>query len=487
LIIALALIAFAAGFGAVINYSINNNQNKPTPTPTPTPSPSTSSTPTPKPTPTPGPSTTPTPTSTPPGPTPTPTPDPYQNVLQPLTDMNATLANIVKNQVLGDSSVTDKVGLLREVVPIYLGQNVQRMSQIYAINNATNYFGTRAALSSEIDNATLTSALDTLGQNDGINVDLDTARKHADMFRLAKHVSNILKYPKDWKEGAIQVDDMVYKTCKVNSNGNETDAWVSAVKPAVKYMVDKLDSGEAKYDLGIPDKFLDSQVRRQRMLPLELFTINVTSGEVLSPSIKIAKYNVSPNPNLGGKSPQQWLEDMGKADMRDNTPRYQFAMKSDRITSYPPIYWPRSYAEFQNSSNLVKTEDPTTIYILSYPLALSSEYIPLGLKPVIPMGEDTARHCSTIFARAFGRAAFIVRDIYPPVSGVGSHVEPYAVISPELYAKLSQRGETLLQYMFGGWPYKAALKADHDDTSLGIRSHGPWIKWSDGTEEEINL
>jgi hypothetical protein len=32
------------------------------------------------------------------------------------------------------------------------------------------------------------------------------------MLRLAKHVENILKYPKEWREGAIQVDDVGYGT-----------------------------------------------------------------------------------------------------------------------------------------------------------------------------------------------------------------------------------------------------------------------------------
>jgi hypothetical protein len=103
------------------------------------------------------------------------------------------------------------------------------------------------------------------------------------------------------------------------------------------------------------------------------------------------------------------------------------------------------------------------------------------------MGEQTSRYFSTILASCFGRAAFVVTDVYPPTSAPGAHSEPYVVISPELHAKLTQKGETLLPYMFGGWPYKAKLKADHNNEDLGVRIYNPSIQKSDGTSEQIKL
>jgi len=501
----ITLLGLGIAYG-LYNYFINQNNNPPnnnhSPTPTPTPSPS-----------------------------PTHSPPPknltdqildqselarnlfnadesaWENVVRVAStngsDIPKNLAYQVLRQIEGDDRVADKPALAREVFQLYVdcAEKVQRMSQIYALNNATDYFRNSTALRNEIGNEVLITALEKLGENDGINIDFDAARKHANMFRLAKYVSNILDYPKDWRECAIQVDDIIYKTCKVDSgNENETDAWTSAVRPAVKYMVDKLDTGEAKYDFGIPDKFLEAQVRRQRILPLQLFQVNITSGEFperLSVSfvgdVEMGKYNVSPNPNLGGKSPQQWLEDLAKKDFNEKTPRYQLSLPFGRggsymgVVAYPDVFWPASYEALKEAVNTVLAEDPTAVYIIGYSRALASGYIPWGLEPVVPMWGQTTPYYADLIARAFGRAAFVVRDVYPPVAGGGSHDEPYVVISPELYGKLSQKGETLLPYMFGGWPYKAALKADHDNKDLGVRTYNPRIIWSDGTEEEIKL
>jgi hypothetical protein len=50
------------------------------------------------------------------------------------------------------------------------------------------------------------------------------------------------------------------------------------VERAVKYIVDKLDRGEAEYELNIPDKKIEAWYRRQRLLPIDLFEIDIVSG-----------------------------------------------------------------------------------------------------------------------------------------------------------------------------------------------------------------
>ncbi|MBS7615541.1 hypothetical protein KEJ18_07445 [Candidatus Bathyarchaeota archaeon] len=110
-----------------------------------------------------------------------------------LLAFNSSLVETVLNQIERDYRVTDKAGLATEVFPLYLelGNKVQRLSQIYTINNATAYFGSSAALKNEIGNETISAALTTLRENEGLNIDFNTSRVHASLLRLAKCVNNI--------------------------------------------------------------------------------------------------------------------------------------------------------------------------------------------------------------------------------------------------------------------------------------------------------
>jgi hypothetical protein len=92
---------------------------------------------------------------------------------------------------------------------------------------------------------------------------------------------------------------------------------------------------------------------------------------------------------------------------------------------------------------------------------------------------QTCPYYSILLARAFGRAAFVITDLYPDF---GAHDEPYVIISSSLHNKINQRGESLLPYMFGGWPYKEALREDHE-----TKPRNPWITLPDGSQEEIKI
>jgi hypothetical protein len=191
--------------------------------------------------------------------------------------MPKNLAYLVLDQIERDYRAGNKITLASEVIPLYLefGKEVQRLSQIYALNNATSYFGSYSKLINEIGNDSILARVKKLGENDGINRDFDIPRMHANMLRLAKYIENILKYPKEWREGAIQVDDVGYKTGMAEQD--EIKFW-KIVEKVVKYIVDKLDNGEAEYDLGIPDEKIEAWYRRQGLLPIDLFEIDIVSG-----------------------------------------------------------------------------------------------------------------------------------------------------------------------------------------------------------------
>jgi hypothetical protein len=118
----------------------------------------------------------------------------------PAYSANSSLVKIVYDQFQRDPRINlDRNELFLEALKVYqnLGREVQRFSQIYALNNATSYFGSYSKLVNEIGSDSLSASVRKLGENDGINKDFDNARKHVNMLRLAKHVENILKYPKE--------------------------------------------------------------------------------------------------------------------------------------------------------------------------------------------------------------------------------------------------------------------------------------------------
>jgi len=420
----------------------------------------------------------------------------YKEVL-PAYSKNSTLVKIVYDQFQRDPRINlDRNELFLEALKVYqnLGGEVQRFSQIYALNNATSYFGSYSKLINEIGNDSLLASVRKLGENDGINKDFDNARKHANMLRLAKHVENILKYPKEWREGAIQVDDVGYGTGMAFQD--EAKFW-SIVEKAVKYVVDKLDSGEAEYELNIPDKKIEAWYRRQRLLPIDFFEIDIVSGYSThcggpikpdwmvrgKPSLEVGWRNVSPDSRIDGKTPQQWLDEMSKKDFKEKnlSLRYRVAI-SEGLDGHPAYgEWPNSDRAYRNIFNLVLGEDEVAVFIQGYPRALRSEFDNPPIRPVVPMEGQTCPYYSVLIARVFGRAALVLTDKYP--NSAGYHDEPYVIISLQLHEKISQHGKTTLPYMFGWWQYAEPLIKDHVEGKypLDLRLRRP-----DGEWERIN-
>jgi hypothetical protein len=421
------------------------------------------------------------------------------------------LAYIVLDQIERDGRVdgSRKTALAREVLPIYLsfGNGIQRLSQIYTLNNATCYFGSGEKLLKEVGDKTLSLCVEKLGENEGIDTDFENARVHASLLRLAKRVPSILKYPKEWREGAVQVDDLGYKVGIANQN--ETKYW-NVVERAVKYIVDKLDRGEAEYELNIPDKKIEAWYRRQRLLPIELFEIDIVSGYSTScggpikpdwmvrdgkPSVEVGWRNVSPDSRIGGKTPQQWLEDVAKKDFIEKNERYLLAI-DEAVTGHPVFKeWINSDSAYKKLfGNLVEKdhvvvsfdglmkEDEVAVFIQGYPRALRRVFVPWGIEPVVRMEEPTCPYYSVLVARVFGRAAFALSDKYP--NSDGYHDEPFIVISPQLYEKISQYGRSTILYAFGWWQYAEPLIKDHTGAKHPLDLQ---IRRPDGEWEKVKL
>jgi hypothetical protein len=122
-------------------------------------------------------------------------------------------------------------------------------------------------------------------------------------------------------------------------------------------------------------------------------------------------------------------------------------------------------------------EDEVAVFIQGYPRALRRRFIPWNVEPLIPMEETTCPYYSVLVARAFGRAVLVLTDKYP--NSMGHHDEPYVIISPQLYEKISQYGKTTLPYTFGWWQYAKPLIKDHEKSKypLELQIRRPDGKW----------
>ncbi len=125
--------------------------------------------------------------------------------------------------------------------------------------------------------------------------------------------------------------------------------------------------------------------------------------------------------------------------------------------------------------NIVLAEDPESAFIIGYSRAIGSGI--LGqFEPIVPMKEPTTLYYAVLIARSLGKASFVVSNDYPDF---GAHDSAYVIIRPSTYAKICQRGDPLVPYMFGEFPYKKELKEDH--ISYGGRPANPILLRPDGS------
>jgi hypothetical protein len=157
-------------------------------------------------------------------------------------------------------------------------------------------------------------------------------------------------------------------------------------------------------------------------------------------------------------------------------------MMKPRLATYPEKYWSKSYKAFMDALDIVLAEEPEAAFIIGYIRALRSTFLPWNLEPIVPMKEPTTPYYAVLLARCFGGAALVVGNDYPDF---GAHGSPYVKLSPSTYAKISQRGETLIPYMFGEFPYEKELKEDH--INYGGVPANPRIRRPDGSWGKIEL
>jgi hypothetical protein len=116
---------------------------------------------------------------------------------------------------------------------------------------------------------------------------------------------------------------------------------------------------------------------------------------MVTPSVEIGWRNVMPDSRVGGKTPQQWLEDMAKKDFREKTLRYLLTL--DETIRRHPAYgeWDNSHAAYlklfgnilENEKGYILSfdglmkEDEVAVFIQGYPRALRRRFIPWNIEP----------------------------------------------------------------------------------------------------------
>jgi len=162
-----------------------------------------------------------------------------------------------------------------------------------------------------------------------------------------------------------------------------------------------------------------------------------------------------PDLRVGGKTPQQWLEELAKKDLREKRERYLLTL--DETIRRHPAYgeWDNSHSAYlklfgdilENEKSYILSfdglmkENEIAVFIQGYPRALKREFIPWKVEPLIPMEGQTCPYYSVLVARVFGRAALVLTDKYP--NSMGYNNEPYVIISPQLNGKFLSTGNQL--------------------------------------------
>jgi hypothetical protein len=344
------------------------------------------------------------------------------------SDVPRNLAYQILEQIQNDGRVIDKVNLTREVFELYVAagfaKDIQQMSQIYTVNNGTEYFKSSETLMSEIGKEALITALEKLGQNNGINIDFNNARKHASLLRLARYTPPILGYPKDWREGVIQVDEIVYKHGFDQVNG-EVYVWTNFIKPAVDFIMGQRANGV----ITAPDGEID-------LIHANLLQVDIKTGEYTeigrepdSMCLGVGVKNV--NPDSTGESPLKWLYELAHEHYTNRTKTidwlqqkwspFDIAMywayrRADGLANN----WPNCTIRYKADLDAIRATSGDLIpFLIGEPILLRGYYpnkiVPNMIEQVIP-------HYTTIIAHTFGIKSRVNGAIYP--GGTAYHDEP---------------------------------------------------------------
>jgi len=240
------------------------------------------------------------------------------------------------------------------------------------------------------------------------------------------NLQDIFKYPLTVWPTVDAIYNVIYKN-NLLSGYNETDVWLNGIVPAVKYVISLEDSGKINILKVGPQSgnfTLDNLLLQQEIFPKELTMVNMTSGSRNIENSNILIYNVTPNNNLNGTSPQEYMGKIYRNDYTSKGTAYIEAMASAGVNGggfLPSRVWVNSYESYQKLlSKLISEGEDIPAFIKGWPFyAIIHGIAPQGT-------EQGSPYVSVLIGREFGYPTVIYTADYPAVNAThsGIHTEP---------------------------------------------------------------
>lgn len=311
-------------------------------------------------------------------------------------------------------------------------------------------------------------------------IDVNGPNEWFNLVKLLEEVPGIDKYLEELREAANQIG-VIYSRGYDNIKG-ESYLRDNVIIPYVKTYIGWRDSGEVS-NLEIADDSIRAEGQGQRILPMELFEMNMTSGQLIGDTnktkqLELAVYNTTPNPVLDNQTPCEWLKQMTLNDYSNKSSRAYLRFikdfKAGNIGNSPITAWPNSGEAFIEGAKIINdTDGDFMLFLYSYPDHL--RYIMPELKG------QYKPYCMVVLTRLFGYPSFASSIRYP--TG-GWHTDSLILVDDKINTGLAQYGEMLLPNHFGFVTYKQPFIMDYEG-----KPNEPYIdkRGADGTHKEIDL
>ncbi len=342
---------------------------------------------------------------------------------------------------------------------------------------------------------------------------------------LLLNVPEIKEFPERVANSTVnQIKTTIYDN---GFAGNEQRAW-SYIAPAVKFGLEAMakidfnkyknieDNNLSQFELYVKNfkldwnKYSDEEIG-QVLLPINLGQVNLQTGEKTRFSLETALFNVTPNSELGNKSPQEWVTEITLEDynnkpennewalvnldglsglavyqavhewdynlnknrpMQESTP-YENAIRIARSHTNGNAYavdkdgnrtkpkWNNSNDAYQKTVNELLIEgNDFSIFLRGHPIALR---VSGRISPNYLDGDDSQFY-SDVQASRLGIPAKVLEGVYPTSSEGGLHREVY-VFNPNF-----RNDDPLLSNYVGFWLKKGPFEQDYVDKSFNIPS-----------------
>gem|GEM_PF-2154879 len=244
--------------------------------------------------------------------------------------------------------------------------------------------------------------------------DFNNPNQHMNVVKLLKYIPEIEGYPLAIQASAFAVDNVVYKNNFDKVKGDDY-IWQYGIRSAIAYVINLQNSGKIDVlnGLNMQNKTLQRLFLEKAILPVELTTQNITSGGHTDPSFDVFIYNVTPNANLNGSQPQEWLGNILRKSIADKDELYDLAMYFAYM-HHPYVPWPNSGNAYKALFNTAKNVDELSLYVIGIPDALRYP----NPKPVVPeITEASVPYYSVLVGRELGYPTVVYTAPYPDGKG----------------------------------------------------------------------